>query len=276
MAVTIHQPEPETLAALSMIHRRFVVHAVHVTIDFLCPDPAQAKLATAYLRRGVVQKWRRRHHLSHSEENTTYWSVNRKARRNIALYGDRPSKGGYGACSHFEMRFTSAAACKRAGLGDLGSLIRGVNAMALLNHQTNLAFIDKKGLDRALEKLARRKLRRTRGSGLTVSDIKKQHQRRLPRLIQDEGQRLTMQTITKAPSQRVWNLRMLRSCLQPVEWTDFTPEPRWRWLRRSRDQAGAGGTFGTTSNLHRIARKLLISVTNNPPKIALSVTMLAL
>src|SRR5262245_3522684 len=130
--VTIHQPQPETLASLSAIHRRFVVHAVHVAIDFLCPDPAQADLATAYLRRGVVQKWRRRNQnqLSHVEANTMYWSRNRKARRNIALYGDRPSKAGLGACSHFEMRFTAAAASKRAGLGDLDSLIRGVNAMA--------------------------------------------------------------------------------------------------------------------------------------------------
>src|SRR5262245_34574751 len=161
--VTIHQPQPETLATLSAIHRRFVVHAVHVAIDFLCPDPAQADLATAYLRRGVVQKWRRRNQnqLSHVEANTMYWSRNRKARRNIALYGDRPSKAGLGACSHFEMRFTAAAACKRAGLGDLDSLIRGINAMALLKHQAKLAFIDEKWLDRALEKSARRKLRRT-------------------------------------------------------------------------------------------------------------------
>src|SRR5262249_37892486 len=189
--VTIHQPELETLASLSTIRQRFVVHAVHVAIDFLCPDPAQADLAAAYLRRGVIQKWRRRTQLSHSEANTSYWSCNGKARRNIALYGDRPSKAGLGACSHFEMRFTGAAACKRAGLGDLGSLIRGVNAMALLKHQARIALIDEKRLDRALEKVARRKLRRTRGQGpaLTVSDIKKQLQRRLPRFIEDEGHR---------------------------------------------------------------------------------------
>jgi hypothetical protein len=69
--ITIHQPEPETLATLSAIHQKFVVHAVHVAIDFLCPDAAQADLATAYLRRGVVQKWRGRNHLSHSEANTS-------------------------------------------------------------------------------------------------------------------------------------------------------------------------------------------------------------
>jgi len=267
--VTIHQPEPETLATLSAIHRRFVVHAVHVAIDFLCPDPAQADLATAYLRRGVVQKWRRRNQnqLSHVEANTMYWSRNRKARRNIALYGDRPSKAGLGACSHFEMRFTAAAACKRAGLGDLDSLIRGVNAMALLKHQAKLAFIDEKWLDRALEKSARRKLRRTqrRWPAITVSEIKRHLQRVLPLCIADEGP-LCMGTITKARAQVLWDRRPgLRSCLRPVDWTAFTPEPRWRWLRRSSDQAGAGGTFGTIANLHLISRKLFIPANNKTP-----------
>jgi hypothetical protein len=246
--VTIHQPQPETLASLSATHRRFVVHAVHIAIDFLCPDTLQADLATAFLRRGVVQKWRRRHHLSHTEANTTYWAVNRKAGRNIALYGDRPSKAGLWACSHFEMRFTSAAACKRAGLGDLTRLVQGIDAMALLRHQTKIAFTDKGGLDRALEKLARRKLRRARGQRptLTVGDEKKRLQRRLPYFIQDEEQHLTMETITKAPSQKVWTMRKLRSCLRPVDWSDFTPAPRWQWLRRPRDRhAGAGGTYGT-------------------------------
>jgi hypothetical protein len=283
--VTIHQPEPETLASLSSMHRKFAVHAVHVAIDFLCPDPAQADLATAFLRRGVVQKWRRRHQLSHSEANTTYWSVNRKARRNIALYGDRLSKTGFGACSHFEMRFTGAAACKRAGLGDLSSLMRGIDAMALLKHQTRLAFIDKKGLDRAVEKLARGKLRRTQGRrpALTVSEITRQLQRRLPRFIGDEAQHLNIETITKAPSQRVWTLQKLRSCLRPVEWPAFTPEPRWLWPHRPNDRCPAGGTYGgtcgTTGNLYHIAWKPLIPVTNkstqncsvHPRKIAPSI-----
>jgi hypothetical protein len=82
---------------------------------------------------------------------------------------------------------------------------------------------------------------------LTVSDIKTQLQRRLPRFIEDERQHLNIETITKARSHELWNrLRTFRSCLKPVEWTDFTPEPRWHWLSRSRDQhAGSGGTYGT-------------------------------
>src|SRR5262249_5736106 len=93
------------------------------------------------------------------------------------------------ACSHFEMRFTAAAACKRAGLGDLDSLIRGVNAMALLKHQAKLAFIDEKWLDRALEKSARRKLRRTqrRWTAITVSEIKSHLSAGCPFALQTRG-----------------------------------------------------------------------------------------
>jgi len=145
--------------------------------------------------------------------------------------------------------------------------------MALLKHQARIGFIDKRGVDRAREKEARRNLRgtqrRQRRPALTVSDIKKHLQRRLRPFIEDEGQHLNTETITKARSQELWNrLPMLRSCLRPVAWTDFTPEPRWVWLRRSSDQnagagAGAGGgTYGTTGNLHRIAWKPLIRVTN--------------
>jgi hypothetical protein len=265
--VTIHQPEPETLASLSTIHRRFVVHAVHVAIDFLCPDAAQADLATAYLRRGVVQKWRRRNQnqLSHVEANTMYWSWNGKARRNFAHYGDRSSKAGLGACSHFEMRFTGAAACRRARLGDLGSLIRGVNAMALLKHQAMIGLIDEKRLDRALENLARKKLRKTqrRRPAITVGEIKRDLQRLLPHCIADGGNALSVETITKARAQALWDCRPgLRSCLRRVEWTAFTPEPRWQWLRRSSDQAGAGGTFGTNGNPHLLPRNLLVPVNN--------------
>ena len=267
--VTIHQPEPETLASLSTIHRRFVVHAVHVAIDFLCPDPAQADLATAFLTRGVVQKWRRRNHRSLLKANTRYWRWNRKARRNIALYGDRPSKASLGACSHFEMRFTGAAACKRAGFGELSSLTRGVDAMALLKHQANIAFIDEKRLDRALESLARRRLRETqrRRPAVTVSEIKSHLHRLLPCSISDGGHPLNMGTITKARSQQLWDRWPgLRSCLRRVEWTAFTPEPRWHWVRRSSDrQAGGGSTFGTIANPHLISRKPLIPLNSKTP-----------
>jgi hypothetical protein len=233
--ITIHQPEDETLNLLSTIqHNRFVVHAAHVAVDFICRDRRHAQLATKYLTRGLVQKWRRRDRRSHLEPNTLYWKQDGKDARNIVLYGHRVSKTGRGSCSHLEFRFTSASACKRVGLGDPVSLIVGIDVMALLSRQAKIAFIDRNRLDRAIEKLARRKLSATRRHqpDITVQEIKDHFWRMLPRCIQDEGIVLDRNSITEARSQELWDRHpYFRSCLaKPVDWASFTPAPKWwRW-----------------------------------------------
>jgi hypothetical protein len=230
--ITIHQPTNSTLAALATIQQgRFVVHAVHIAVDFLCATSLEAELATAYLMRGVVQKWRRRAQQTHLEVNTHYWKWDRKAPRNIALYGHRQTKTGTQYCSHFEMRFTGAAACRRVGLNDLSKLMGGVDAMALLKRQSKIAFIDPKRLDHAVENLARKRLSKSqrRWPAITVDDIKKHLQLLLPRCIADEGCALEWQSIAKARSQSLVDHRPeLRSCLAgQMEWANFTPKPRW-------------------------------------------------
>src|SRR5262249_46423120 len=221
--ITIHQPASSTLAAIAAIQQgRFVVHAVDIAVDFLFPTSREAELATAYLARGVVQKWRRRGQQTHLEVNTHYWKWSRKAPRNIALYGHRRTKTGTGYCSHFEMRFTGAAGCKRAGLNDLRKFMHGVDAMTLLKRQTKIAFIDPKRLDRVLERLARRSLPNSqrRKPSITVNDVKKRLQLWLPRCIADEDFRLDWQSIAKARSQSLADhLPDLRSCLaSQVDW----------------------------------------------------------
>jgi hypothetical protein len=230
--ITIHQPKNSTLTSLGAIQQgRFVVHAAHVAVDFLCLTAREAGLATTYLKRGVVQKWRRRAQQTHAEINTQYWKWNRKAPRNIALYGHRPSKTGKEHCSHLEMRFTGAPACKRVGLNDLTKLLGGIDAMALLKRQTKIVFIDPSRLDRALEKSARKNLpnRQRRQPASTVDDVKKWLQLWLSRCIADEECPLDWQSIAKARSQSLADHRPeLRSCLADrVEWANFTPRPRW-------------------------------------------------
>ena len=233
--VTIHQPEDTTLKWLTTIrHDRLVVHAVHVAVDFLCPDSRHAQLSTEYLKRGLVQKWRRRDRRSHLEPNTVYWKLDGKDARNIALYGHRVSKTGLGPCSHLEFRFTRASACKRVGLGNLASLIAGVDVMALLRRQAKVAFIDPNRLDRALENLARKKLSATQRHrpGATVLELKKHLRRMLPRCIQDEDTDFDQNSITEARSQSLWDHQpQFRSCLgKPVDWASLTPAPKWwRW-----------------------------------------------
>jgi hypothetical protein len=252
--LTLHQPSRATLMDLMAIQpRRFVVHAVEIPTDFITPDRQQADLATTFLTRGLVQKWRRRDHRSQPYLNSLYWKRDRKAARNIGLYGDRQSKTGLGSCSHLELRFTGSKACKRAGLGELRNLIRGVDPMKLLNRQARLVFIDPKRLDVAVDRIARanlrldqRRSRRRRRSSQrrslqvdrwrrrpnTLSGMQEYVKRWLVRCLRDEELPLDVSTLATARSQNLWDHApgLLRGCLtKRTNWTDFTPIPRWWW-----------------------------------------------
>ena len=163
--VTLHQPDIKTLQLLDEIQSgRFVLHAVHLATDFLVAIAQQAPLATSYLRRGLLLKWRGLEQLSSQYGNTNYGKHDPRSPRNYALYGDKPSKvRGAGACAHLELRFTGAAACKRAGVGYFTNLIQGVDVMALLERQAKIAFIDQSRLQRGLEIFARNTVRRFGG-----------------------------------------------------------------------------------------------------------------
>jgi hypothetical protein len=229
--ITIHQPRKATLQSLRPIQRRrFVINTVHIATDFLCPNQRQAALATEFLTRNLLLKWRRRGHRSHLEPNTRYWNRDKKAVRNFALYGHRPSKTGRGACAHFEMRFAGAAACKRAGIGKLDDLVRGVDAMTLLHHQARIMPIDSKRLDRAIEAIARRTLRNKKHLGATVNEIKLRVQERLARILSDQDRPLSAGTVARARSQNLWDYQpVLRPCLKRMPWDHFTSDPSWHW-----------------------------------------------
>jgi hypothetical protein len=130
------------------------------------------------------------------------------------------------------MRFTGAEACKRAGLGKLEELARGIDAMMLLRHQARIMVVDPKRLDRAIEAIAQRTVRNRKWHGsATVSEIKLQVQKLLARCLDDQDRPLTAGTVAKARSQSLWDYqRVLRSCLKRVPWEHFTPDPSWhRW-----------------------------------------------
>jgi hypothetical protein len=228
--ITLHQPDVETLERLSAIPKqRFVVNAVHIAVDFICPDQGQAKLAAAFLGRAAVQKWHRRNHHSHQEKNTYYWRRGRST-RNIAMYGDRISKTGEGPCCHVEMRFTCAAACRRASL-DLNHLLHGLDVLQLLDGQARIAPIDPKKLDRAIERKARRFLRGTQrryGSKITVDVLKTKIRSLVTRILQDEDSSFDEQTIDQGRSQFLLDYRPeLRSGLNEIPWSQFAPRVRW-------------------------------------------------
>ena len=230
----MHQPDVETLERLRAIAKRpFVVNAVHIAVDFICPDQAQAKLAAEFLGRAAVQKWHRRNHSSHRERNTHYLRRGGST-RNIAVYGDRKSKTGEGPCCHVEMRFTGADACRRAGL-DLNKLLDGPDVLRLLESQARIAPIDPKKLDRAIERKARRLPARnttpTRRE-ITVGELKTKIWALVTRILQDEDSTFDEQTIDQARSQSLFDYRPeLRSSLDEILWPEFAPPARWHAWR---------------------------------------------
>jgi hypothetical protein len=128
------------------------------------------------------------------------------------------------------MRFTGAAACRRAGIGNLDDLVRGVDAMTFLRHQARIMIIDPKPLDRAIEAIARRTVWNRRYPSATVSEIKLRVQGRLARVLSDTERPLSASTVAQARSQSLWDhFRVLRSCLKQVPWDRFTTDPSWRW-----------------------------------------------
>jgi hypothetical protein len=213
--------------------QRFVVNTVHIAVDFICPDQKQAKLAAAFLGRAAVQKWHRRNHHSHQEKNTHYWRRGRST-RNIAVYGDRESKTGGGSCCHVEIRFTGAAACRRAGL-DLNHFLDRPDVFLLLNSQARIAPIDPKSLDRAIERKARRCLPGTqrRHPKITLGELKTKIWTLVTLILQDEDSSFDEQTIDQARSQILLDYRPeLRAALNSISWSDFAPPPRWHAWRQ--------------------------------------------
>ena len=227
--LTFHQPDVETLERLIAIPKqRFVVNAVHIAVDFICPDQEQAKRAAVFLGRAMVQKWHRRNHCAHRERHTHYWRQERST-RNIAVYGDRESKTGEGPCCHVELRFTGAAACRRARL-DLNRLLEGPDVLQLLDRQARIAPIDPKRLDRAIESKARRCLRGTqrRHPTIRVAELKAKICALVTVILQDEDSSFDEQTIDQARSQPLLDRRPeLRAGLNHISWSDLSPSIRW-------------------------------------------------
>ena len=233
--ITLHQPDVETLERLSAIPKPpFVVNAVHIAVDFICPDQEQAKLAAAFLGRAVVQKWHRRKHSSHRERNTHYWRARQVDAEYCRIRRPRILKPAGHPAAMSRCDLPSADACRRAGL-DLNNLLDGPDVLGLLNSQARIAPIDPKKLDRAIERKARRCLpgtQRRYGSKITVDELKTKIRRLLTRILQDEDSSFDEQTIDQARSQFLFDYRPeLRSSLDEIPWSEFAPPVRWHAWR---------------------------------------------
>jgi hypothetical protein len=234
---SIRQPANATMDYLARMHgNEITLRAVHVAFDFLVADKRQALEAKHFFCQHLRQTWRRSQDCR-SELNSFYWKIGRNQPRNIALYCDRLSKTGGGHCCHLELRFTGADACRRAGLSNLGGLARGVDAFSVLKHGTKLSTVDFGRLDRAVERMARQFLPRTKmhhpvvtvngaRTELTVGLLTVKMRQLLARSL---GGVL----VEDIRSQDLWDSprRWLRSALVEIPWEEITPAPNWHCWR---------------------------------------------
>ena len=230
----IQQPTVSTLEVLDEIQRQpwkvppLVVNRVDVAVDFPCETAIEAEELTEFLRQHYLLKFKRRVHRGHQTQNVSYARNNAKARRNVVIYGDRPSKVAGTPCAHFEMRFRGAAACKAAGVGSIRALIEGVDVMAMLQHQSKLTVIDRQKLDRTVETIVRNTVWHCRGK-YSFSQVLSRIRSLIMRGLQSgDDIALTWRNVSSVRSQEFYDsFPVLRGCLCSLGWEQVTSAPEW-------------------------------------------------
>lgn len=230
--IAIAQPTREELALIvRLCGNSYLVHRVDVACDFHHATAGEAANCGRYLERHGWQKWRAKTRKRNATSNVSYWAVDASVTRNIALYYDRPSRKNEEPCTHWEMRFVTADACRRAGLSDLNTLRRGINALALLKHQAGLRQLDRDRFFKATEETARLTKRKYR-RGLekkTIAEV----QRRVHGFIFAALRTRTLHpdeaTIHRVAVQEIHDrVPLLRDALvEAGKWEDLAPVIRW-------------------------------------------------
>jgi hypothetical protein len=214
--IEINQPTRQTLTQLAPFEGElFCLSRADIATDLLTSTKAEAISGANLVKQHMIQNWRRRQE-SVTVETTTYWC--RRARRNIAVYGDRPSKVTGQPCVHVEMRFVGAGAVKRAKI-DFKALIEGVDTLSLLQHQAKLATIDDLKLKTILMQFALNTQMKYPASSLDETRKKVHHM-----LLGATG----TESIDEISSQALYDVRAFRGCLRVIQWSDLIPQPvRW-------------------------------------------------
>lgn len=230
--IALTQPSVEGLRLIvALCGDRYRVRRVDVACDFHLATARQARNCGRYLQRHGWQKWRGNIKKCHQSENVTYWSTMANVPRNIALYFDKPSRKNGEPCAHWEMRFITADACRRAGLHNLNILLEGIDALKLLKRQAKLKALDRRRFFKRTEEIARRTKRRYPSAlkSRTVAQVQNRVHGMLFATLQRKNFTLDEATIHTVMAQEVHDRApLLRKTLVEVgNWEELTPAPRW-------------------------------------------------
>ena len=136
--LTLHQPRTEALRVIEE-NLDHIVSRFDVAIDVPTQTSADATLLTSVIRRLAIQP-RHGQRQSANVMDTAY-AASRGARRNYAVYGDKPSKVTGEPCCHIEFRFIGTRACQMRGVRTCGDLLR-YDAALYIDRDMKLGLID--------------------------------------------------------------------------------------------------------------------------------------
>ena len=153
--LAVHQPSPAALLMgnhLQDVHRYGApISRVDIAVDWCFPVPNINVETHQWMGDHVILRWRRPGRM-HRYSDTLYW-VNqrdrkeqgqRRSARDVGLYHDRPSKITGVPCTHLELKFQNAEACRRQGWHQPSDLLR-IDPHELFNKHLRLAICDLAG-----------------------------------------------------------------------------------------------------------------------------------
>jgi hypothetical protein len=155
--MTMAQPQNEALRLIEE-HLDHIVSEFHIAYDLPARTAGDAEALTSVIQRLAIQPWHGSRK-SRLMEKGVYASDKRRTARNFIIYGDKPSKVTNRPCSHVELRFNGAAACRARGVRTCGDLL-SFDATKYLDRDIKLGLIDWQSARQILRQLADRESRR--------------------------------------------------------------------------------------------------------------------
>jgi hypothetical protein len=147
----IQRPTLSCISYLTKLVPDHIVTRFDIAFDLLTHSSKQAQQVQNSILRHLTQPWRG--HRKVTRYQTTIYYGAKRTRRNLAMYATRPSKLTGGPAAHIELRYSTAASCRRRRVNQLKDLVRLAPAQ-LLAKDCRLSIINWHKVDREIDKMA--------------------------------------------------------------------------------------------------------------------------
>jgi hypothetical protein len=116
----LQQPKAVTVAALHQAFQWHRIRRADVALDLAVGSAATATRLADFLGTALRQKWHGDRTMT--QFRNTYYFSGAWQKRNIVIYGSKPSKVSAAPCAHLELRFYGFEQCRKLGLNQIPDL----------------------------------------------------------------------------------------------------------------------------------------------------------